>query len=1048
VIRLYANLLVLALLPALTAHALAPSLSFVETFDTQTYADLGATTAEWSTATGELRAPALQPSLLGIASVGDAFDVVIDGHLAYVATRNNGLSVVNISDPSAPVVLGGAGIGQATTLDVDGNLAVVCVGSAGAKIVDVSDPTSPTLLATFLPDFTVRNADIHGPLVFLVGETSLAVLDISDPTRPALRSVLRGMGTLAQDVRATGTHVFVAATTELVAIDVTLPGAPVRLDQHVTSGVEGVAVSGTTVFLTSVSGLRVLAASDPGNLSLVGSLGSFQGTRLELDGGWLYGVNDNAGLIAADVSDPSTPILATGYNTPGSALGLGLGRTIVAVADRTTGELQLVNVAVPVPPQSSPVLDTYFVRDAVRVGNLVYAARDAAGIAIYDVSDPANTTFVGSAVTTDATKIRVDDDVAYVADWTGDLRTFDVSDPTTPVALDSLSIPGNTIGIDLYGSLAVVTQGYDFVQPDILLAVVDITDPTALVLLGTVALPGTGRSVVAHGSVAYVADGSAGVTVVDISDPTAPVIIGSTNLAGVPEDIVAVGDRLYVAELSDLHVLDISNPAAPAYLGGFTPNSSFRGLDVIGTRVFTGSLSSLLVLDATDPANIVLENFESTPGFVYSVHAHGDFVTTGTTSGGIQSWRIFHRVYDVTLNVARSLTLPETTQPIRQFRYNVTETTPNLWRLDLGLGFVELARDQWWTAAPAPTSIRWETVLESDLAGTRPIVSEIEFDFIYDAPVIHSVTDVPNDQGRQVRLQWSRAFEDRATAGTPVLSYAVYREIDPDLRARNGDEHPLRKTPAQWDFIGDVPARGDDSYATIVPTLADSTVSEGAYLSTFLVSAVTGTPTEYFDSWTASGYSLDNLEPLAPLMLAVVPQPGGIDLTWLEASESDFSHYRVYRGVVDDFPTNPGSLLGTTIAAAWTDPGTPTGFFYKVTVVDFSGNESPPSTTRVVAAVDGTLPERMQFAGAAPNPFNPRTTLSFELPREGHVTLDVYDMVGRRVRELTQGWLAGGSYRVVWDGTDTAGRSVASGMYYARLVVHDEALIRKMVLVR
>jgi subtilisin-like proprotein convertase family protein len=83
-----------------------------------------------------------------------------------------------------------------------------------------------------------------------------------------------------------------------------------------------------------------------------------------------------------------------------------------------------------------------------------------------------------------------------------------------------------------------------------------------------------------------------------------------------------------------------------------------------------------------------------------------------------------------------------------------------------------------------------------------------------------------------------------------------------------------------------------------------------------------------------------------------------------------------------------------------------------------------------------------------PNPFNPMTTIRFDLPRAGHVSLRVYDLAGRLVRELVNGDLAAASHTVVWDGADNAGRRMSSGIYYYRLTTGDDVATRKMTLVK
>ncbi|HSG29114.1 MAG TPA: carbohydrate-binding protein [Candidatus Krumholzibacterium sp.] len=84
-----------------------------------------------------------------------------------------------------------------------------------------------------------------------------------------------------------------------------------------------------------------------------------------------------------------------------------------------------------------------------------------------------------------------------------------------------------------------------------------------------------------------------------------------------------------------------------------------------------------------------------------------------------------------------------------------------------------------------------------------------------------------------------------------------------------------------------------------------------------------------------------------------------------------------------------------------------------------------------------------------PNPFNPSTTISYDLPEEVAVDLSVYDVTGRLVRKLVDGAFTGaGTHRIVWDGRNEAGRVVEAGVYFYRLEAGTFSRTRKMVLMR
>jgi len=106
-------------------------------------------------------------------------------------------------------------------------------------------------------------------------------------------------------------------------------------------------------------------------------------------------------------------------------------------------------------------------------------------------------------------------------------------------------------------------------------------------------------------------------------------------------------------------------------------------------------------------------------------------------------------------------------------------------------------------------------------------------------------------------------------------------------------------------------------------------------------------------------------------------------------------------------------------------------------VTDAGGDETS-SLPRVSALYQNT-----------PNPFNPTTTIYFDVAREGHVELRIYDAAGRAVKTLVNGSLAGGrNLPVTWNGMNDSGNRVPSGIYFYKLVTVDLTATKKMVLLK
>ena len=86
---------------------------------------------------------------------------------------------------------------------------------------------------------------------------------------------------------------------------------------------------------------------------------------------------------------------------------------------------------------------------------------------------------------------------------------------------------------------------------------------------------------------------------------------------------------------------------------------------------------------------------------------------------------------------------------------------------------------------------------------------------------------------------------------------------------------------------------------------------------------------------------------------------------------------------------------------------------------------------------------------AYPNPFNPTTTIEFEVPHSMDVVLNIYDISGRLIKTLVDGTKYTGIHSAVWDGTDQNGNNVANGLYIYKLMSNQNISIsNKMILIK
>ena len=187
---------------------------------------------------------------------------------------------------------------------------------------------------------------------------------------------------------------------------------------------------------------------------------------------------------------------------------------------------------------------------------------------------------------------------------------------------------------------------------------------------------------------------------------------------------------------------------------------------------------------------------------------------------------------------------------------------------------------------------------------------------------------------------------------------------------------------------------------------------------------------------------------------------------FLEAREPDGNLLKSDPGQETLFLTSnrtPGEL---NIGAVKVDGLGATGEGTLVELI-FKASRSPSAedfrvSESVLVGVDGTVdmlsrveignlnprPDQYGLNQNMPNPFNPSTTIGYQLPEAGLVRIAIYNLLGQEVRVLVDEKKNAGSFTATWDGTDALGRRVASGVYLYRLLAGDFAASRRMLLLK
>ncbi|MCL2065347.1 MAG: S8 family serine peptidase [Candidatus Cloacimonetes bacterium] len=172
---------------------------------------------------------------------------------------------------------------------------------------------------------------------------------------------------------------------------------------------------------------------------------------------------------------------------------------------------------------------------------------------------------------------------------------------------------------------------------------------------------------------------------------------------------------------------------------------------------------------------------------------------------------------------------------------------------------------------------------------------------------------------------------------------------------------------------------------------------------------------------------------------------GEVSLTWTapETSFGNVAGYAIYRD---------GSLVNYVTTTSYTDDDVSDGVYVYSIVAAYTqpAGQSEAVTIDVYVSEDDEIhpPLTTELLGNYPNPFNPETTISFNIAVESIVSIDIYNIRGHLVKTLLNNHLQQGNHSIIWNGIDNHGQQVSSGVYFYRMVAGDVVETRRMVLMK
>jgi len=123
-------------------------------------------------------------------------------------------------------------------------------------------------------------------------------------------------------------------------------------------------------------------------------------------------------------------------------------------------------------------------------------------------------------------------------------------------------------------------------------------------------------------------------------------------------------------------------------------------------------------------------------------------------------------------------------------------------------------------------------------------------------------------------------------------------------------------------------------------------------------------------------------------------------------------------------------------------------YYYKVVDVNLAGIRTSHGPIQVTPQASIGVPTEYALAQNYPNPFNAQTTISYAIPTASHVSLKIFNVLGEEVRTLVDADQQANTYQVTWDGRNSSGNQVASGVYFSTLKAGDFDATVKMVFIK
>lgn len=532
-------------------------------------------------------------------------DVLFIDEYAYICIEGNELLIYDITDPQNPSLINQVAFNDSPSrMHRQNNLIYITVDNQDPAIYDISTPSAPIFVG--LLEDNQRLLDIKDGL-------SVCVSLDSDPQELRLYQVeplgdttLLSAFPFQNTVYIADIHdgkLYVGSRTALDIYDISDPSNPQSLtnfeDGHLVY--DFVLRDSFMIVSDNDDCVRVIDVSNTDEPIVVWEYETIDRPyRVDHFEDYFFVANIDGSVQVFDISNPSSPEYLGLINTPEQGRYVVVSPELIIVYD--TNNYATLYAQDSWRGSLVSVLDQSFSdsRDVTVVGNTAYVCAYLEGLNVVDVSDPSNPQLVNSLSTFDAThRIASKGNHIYVTDIYGGLLVYDISQPHEPYLVGWYT----SIEIALQLSLGVehlYLTGAGNERVDIL----DISNSGHPRRLSTYELGRAAHHAIEHQHVMYVSLGRFGMHIVNIENPFNPIYVGIVDRR--ISELFISDYLLFTADLT-FEIYDVTVPENPLLLSDILLPSAARSFTVLEDLVIISSLDhGLLVIDIADPLNPLL----------------------------------------------------------------------------------------------------------------------------------------------------------------------------------------------------------------------------------------------------------------------------------------------------------------------------------------------------------------------------------------------------------------------------------------------------------